>query len=162
MSEPDYALDDAALLQRCEVSAGTAGGPGGQHANRNATAVRLVHPSGVTAACGDMRERGANRTRALRRLRLRLACAQRGQAQRRWLDERRQGTRLNVTPKAQGYHLVVAVALDALVLAEGRLGTAAAALGVSTSQLTRLLVADKEVRQAADALRAQHGHGPLR
>ncbi|MFW5859843.1 MAG: peptide chain release factor-like protein [Planctomycetota bacterium] len=162
MSEPDYALEDAALVQRCRVSAGPSGGPGGQHANRNATAVRVVHPSGVTAECGGMRERGANRSRALRRLRLRLACAQRGQAQRRWLDERRQGKRLPVTPKAQGYHLVVAVALDALAQAEGRLGPAAAGLDLSTSQLTRLLVADKEVRQAADALRAQHGHGPLR
>ena len=163
MSLPNYALDDADLLARCDEQAGRASGPGGQHANRTASAVRLVHRvSGIDALCSDMRERPANRRRALRHLRLRLACAQRGQADPAWVASRRQGQRLPVTVAASGYHLVVAALLDALDAHHGRLAPAAAALGISSSQLVRVLHADKQVRQAANALRADHGQGVLR
>lgn len=163
MSLPDYALDDTDLLARCDQQASRAGGPGGQHVNRSASAVRLVHrTTGIDATCSDMRERLANRRRALRHLRLRLACAQRGLADPAWVTSRRQGARLPVTSAAGGYHLVVAALLDALDAHHGRLASAAAALGLSSSQLVRVLHADKQVRQAADALRVGHGQGVLR
>lgn len=50
------------------------GGPGGQHVNTTASAVRLVHrPSGVAVRVGEGRSQHHNRTLALRRLAERLA-----------------------------------------------------------------------------------------
>ena len=162
-ADPPYAWDDERLLAACERLAVRARGPGGQHVGRHANGVILRHrDSGLEASCQDERDSVVNRSRALQRLRLRLAIASRGGADRGWWEERRRGRRMPVTAQAKGYHLVVAVALDALADHAGRLGDAARALDVSTSQLAAVLTADKEVHQAADAIRAGHGHGPLR
>ena len=157
-----YALPDAALLAACRVETFRAGGPGGQHVNRTESAVRLTHAaSGTVVQVQDHRERRRNHGEALQRLRLRLALAVRGCAQREWLDRHRQGRQLKLGAQAQEYHLVVAVALDALDSHAGSLAGAAEGLGVSSSQLARLLTADKEVHAAANALRARHGQGAL-
>ncbi len=50
-----------------------AGGPGGQHMQKNETAVRITHqPTGINAACSDQRSQQQNRERALRVLRSKL------------------------------------------------------------------------------------------
>ena len=49
------------------------GGPGGQHRNKTASAVRLVHPpTGVTVTASERRSQAQNRGAALERLRARL------------------------------------------------------------------------------------------
>ena len=64
------ALDDEALLATCEVSAYVGGGPGGQHRNKTASAVRIVHlPTGVTVTATERRSQLRNRSAALERLR---------------------------------------------------------------------------------------------
>ncbi len=163
MSAADYALDDRALLAGCAVSAFRASGPGGQHLQRTESAVRIVHrASGIEAVCQDHRERGRNQADALTRLRLRLAIAQRGTPDPAAIAPWRRGSRLQLGASANGYPIAVAVALDALDAAAGSLPAAGAALGVSSTQLVKLLTADKEVRQAADRLRARHGCSVLR
>lgn len=63
------ALDPSEL----EWSFTRSGGPGGQHVNTTATAVRLVHrPSGVAVRVGEGRSQHCNRTLALQRLTERL------------------------------------------------------------------------------------------
>ena len=64
------ALDDEALLKACEVSTFVGGGPGGQHRNKTASAVRIVHlPTGVTVTATERRSQLRNRSAALERLR---------------------------------------------------------------------------------------------
>ena len=50
-----------------------AGGPGGQHMQKNETAVRVTHvPTGITSSCADGRSQFQNREKALRILRSRI------------------------------------------------------------------------------------------
>lgn len=158
----DLTLSDEELMRRCELHRVARGGPGGQHANKTATGVRLVHRSGLEAACDSHREGGANRAEALRRLRLALACACRGGADPAWLQPHVRGGHLHCGPTATSWPAVAAVLLDNLAAHHGELKAAAAVSGLSTTQLARALVADQPVRRAADAIRAAAGLPALR
>jgi protein subunit release factor A len=64
---------DGALLDECDVTTFVASGPGGQHRNRNRTAIRLQHgPSGIVVIGRRERSLARNRSDALDRLRERL------------------------------------------------------------------------------------------
>lgn len=68
-------LSDRDLLQQCEVTTFRASGPGGQKRNKTDSAVRLKHlPTGLIATASDSRLQQQNESRALWRLRLRLAA----------------------------------------------------------------------------------------
>jgi len=70
-----------------------AGGPGGQHMQKNETAVRITHqPTGISAACSDQRSQQQNRERALRILRSKLYERE----QQRQAEERAQQRRQQV------------------------------------------------------------------
>ncbi len=61
---------DEDLLRECEVETFRSGGPGGQHANKVETGVRLTHlPSGLVVTCREERSQYRNKTNCLRRLR---------------------------------------------------------------------------------------------
>ena len=67
------ALPDVALLAECQETFFVGGGPGGQHRNKTASAVRLVHgPTGVTVTATERRSQAQNRAAALQRLRAAL------------------------------------------------------------------------------------------
>ncbi|HYE04853.1 MAG TPA: peptide chain release factor-like protein [Planctomycetota bacterium] len=162
-SPPAYALDDASLLRQCEVSTSTSGGPGGQHANKTASAVRISHrATGAVAQCHDHRDRLRNQQDALHRLRIRIAAATRGASDPAWLEPYRNGRQIALGANAREFHLVAAAALDALAAAAGSLADAAAALRLSTTQYARLLTADADIRAAADAIRAANGLSAVR
>ena len=68
-------LEDEALLRSCEESFFVGSGPGGQHRNKTASAVRLVHPgTGLSVTATERRSQAQNRTAALRRLRSALSA----------------------------------------------------------------------------------------
>jgi ribosome-associated protein len=63
-------LPDEGLLGVCEETFFVGSGPGGQHRNKTASAVRLFHPAtGLTVTATERRSQAQNRSAALRRLR---------------------------------------------------------------------------------------------
>ena len=78
------AHDDEALQRTCEVSTFVGGGPGGQHRNKTASAVRIVHgPTGLTVTATERRSQAQNRATALERLRAALSVLTRVRRPRR-------------------------------------------------------------------------------
>ncbi len=149
-------LDDAALLRECRQERYRAGGPGGQRRNKVETAVRLHHrASGLVAQAEESRSPEENRTRALRRLRERMALELRTPFDLEapalppeLLAQRGPNGSLSVNRRNPAYPIVVATVLDAVQSAEGSYAKAARALGLTTSQVLRLLKSDPHVWRA--------------
>jgi len=137
-------LEDIELLKQCNVSFGQSTGPGGQHRNRRSTAASLVHePTGMHGSASERRSQDQNRSVALRRLRLRLALQVRTRGRfkavsRLW-ETRRQGKQISVNPKHRDYPALLSEALDCINAHRWDVAKAAGALGISMSQLTKLL-----------------------
>jgi peptide chain release factor 1 len=73
-----------------QVDTMTAGGPGGQHQNKTASAVRMTHlPTGTVVVCRDERSQHKNRSKALRILRSRLFEARTEAARSERAEQRR-------------------------------------------------------------------------
>jgi hypothetical protein len=175
-------LDDAQLLNLCEVHTYKASGPGGQHRNKVSSAVRLVHRStGISAHGDESRSQHQNKALALKRLRMHLALKLRSPLPQ--ADAQSAGSlppavaeciftarggpakgkkRLEVGRKDQRFWLVAAVVLDALEHFEGRLSDAADWLGISTGNLSRLLTSERHLMSTAGQIRQQHGLGALK
>jgi protein subunit release factor B len=78
MAEPPQRpdLSREALERESETTFFIASGPGGQHRNRNATGVRLLHrPSGIVVTATERRSQAANLDAAYARLARRLQAA---------------------------------------------------------------------------------------
>ena len=81
----DYVLPetDEALLGECDVQVFRATGPGGQSVNTTDSAVRIIHrPTGIVVVCRRERSQLRNKLSCVRRLRERIAEAQKPRAPR--------------------------------------------------------------------------------
>ena len=160
------ALPATTLLRDCDETRTRRGGPGGQHRNKVETAVVLRHRhTGITAEANDRRSQAENRRVALGRLRLALAVAHRltpdpAGPSPRW-RARAAGGRITVAVDHDDYPALVAEAFDRLEACDWQLPPAAAALGVSPSQLTRLCRRNRGVWTALGRERAAAGLPPL-
>ena len=148
-------LPDDTILRDCTRTQLRRGGPGGQHRNKVATAVRLTHtPTGLTAEANERRSAADNAPVALHRLRLRLACERRhrwaipGAA---WSARTRHG-RIAVNPAHRDLPALLAESLDALHHHAGDPAATAEALGVSASQLDKLWLLHPPAKTAARAM----------
>jgi hypothetical protein len=146
-------LSDEALIRQCREERYKASGPGGQRRNKVQTANKLHHPlSGVSAQAHESRSLQENRTRAVHRLRERIAIEVRApfelaspELPSELIAQRGAGGKLSINRRNRAYPVVLATALDALKSAEGSYAKAAQALGITTSQLMRFLQDDPEV-----------------
>ncbi len=158
--------DDVRLLAECEMHLHRTGGPGGQHRNKVASAVRLVHrPTGFTVTATERRSQQENRANALDRLRAAIAVGIRKspEAQVCWPEGTRpKDGRLIVSARSPAYWLVVALVLDELAAAGGQVRAAAERLGVTGSSLTRWLAEEPRAWQEANRIRAACGLGKLK
>ena len=139
-------LEDDDLLKVCETETGRISGPGGQHRNKVDTAVWITHtPTGVEGHAGERRSQIQNRARALFRLKLKLAIKVRtivsrdGHVPSELWKRRRQGEKLPVNPEHEDYPALLAEALDVVTVRRYDMAGAAGILGVTMSQLSRLI-----------------------
>lgn len=154
------------LLRGCDETRTRRSGPGGQHRNKVETAVILRHrASGISAEASERRSQADNRRVALFRLRLKLALDHReppaDEPSPRW-QTRLRGGRLQIAVDHDDYPALVAEALDRIVGVDLDMAAAAAGLGVSPSQLVRLLEKQPAALGALNTLRSLRGLKPLR
>lgn len=160
------ALPATTLLRDCDETRTRRGGPGGQHRNKVETAVVLRHrPTGLTAEASERRSQAENCRVAVRRLRLALALGHRlpanpAGASPRWRARAASG-RITVALDHDDYPALVAEAFDQLAACQWQLPPAAAALGVSPSQLARLCRREPAAWTALRRERAAAGLPPL-
>ena len=162
-------LSDEALLRQCDVSFGRHSGPGGQPRNKVETAVEIIHrPTGVKASAGERRRQYENRRAAIRRLRLKLAVESRTTIRARGYEPtelwegRRQGKQLSINPKHKDYPALLAEALDVIVAMHFDVAGAAGVLGLSMSQLAKLVRHTKSAFALVNAGRDARGLARLR
>jgi hypothetical protein len=160
------ALPAERLLKECDETRTRRGGPGGQHRNKVETAVILVHrPTGVAAEASERRSQAENRRVALARLRLRLAVDHRAPVgpsgpSPLWRSRTR-NERLAINPEHSDYPALVAEALDRLQATAWDVQPAAHVLGVSPTQLVKLLHKAPAARALLEKQRAGRGLAPL-
>ncbi|MGB0768998.1 MAG: peptide chain release factor family protein [Phycisphaeraceae bacterium] len=162
------ALDDDKLLKDCDVASGRASGPGGQNRNKVETAIRITHrPTGIVAAATERRHKEQNRTQAIFRLRLKLAVQVRepmdpgSPPSARW-SSRVKANRLSINPSHDDYPALLAEALDRLASVGHELPVAATALGVSASQLIKLLRHEPAALERLNRRRSELGLCPVK
>lgn len=161
-------MTDEQLLAECTIGRGRTGGPGGQHRNKVETLVELTHtPTGFTAKAGERRSPTENKRVALRRLRLELATHHRTGAPRGeigstlWKSRTKTG-RIVCNPNHRDYPSLLAEAMDVLESGEWDPSHAGLRLGVTPSQIVRLIADHPEALSLMNANRVRLGKRPLR
>jgi len=160
------ALDPDELLAQCAVRTQRASGPGGQHRNKVETAVVLTHTdSGVSAQASERRSQAQNKAVALFRLRVRLALEVRRPIgasgsgptpSTRWAA-RVKGGRLSINPNHEDFPALLAEALDHLDADVYDIAISAKSLGISTSQLIKLLRHEPKALEQVNTYRKDQG-----
>lgn len=161
------ALPYDALRAACTVQHTRASGPGGQHRNNNQTAVVLTHPpTGLTAQASERRSVEENKRVALRRLRLELALHHRlavppGEVRSDLWKSRTGDRRIVLSPQHDDYPAMLAEAMDILAACAFNPRKAAARLGVSPSQLVRMIAHHPPALVMVNRERTQRGEHEL-
>jgi hypothetical protein len=148
------------LLASCTVERTRRSGPGGQHRNKVETAVVITHePTGMRAEASERRSQTENLDKAVFRLRVKLALAERSAASepsRLWKSRVSIG-RIAVSPNHQDFPALLAEALDVLAAASWSPAEAGQRLGVSGSQLVKLLKLEPDAVMLVNARRGELG-----
>lgn len=172
------------LLKECDIKPTRGSGPGGQHRNKVQTGVEIKHlPTAVSGKATESRSAATNRKAAISRLRVRLAVACRTEQQEAedalssdgdaalapsslWKGRVKAG-KLAISESHSDFPAILCEALDRIMMTDKdgqRLDVkgAGAALGVSTSQMIKLLAKEQAALQLVNTQRASEGAPPLR
>jgi len=163
------ALPPDELLKRCTAQRSRGSGPGGQHRNKVETAVTLTHPeTGISGQASERRSQQENQSVALLRLRVQLAIQHRtasgaapGQAGTPGPSElwrsRVKGQRIACNAQHADFPAMLAEAMDQLAWHRYAPADAARRLGVSTSQLIKLISKEPAALEQLNNDRQAHG-----
>ena len=161
-------LTDDALLAECRWDQYRGSGPGGQKRNKTSNTVRLVHLStGIAVTAGESRSLVENKTRALRRLRLKLAADLREPVDLAafeppdWFLSIRRQNQIEASHRHPLYAAAGGLVLDLLAALAGNPASVAVNLGVSTTAVIKLLEKEPVLWGAANRIRAAAGMTPL-
>ena len=162
------ALPPELLAAQCDMQFVRRSGPGGQHRNKVATAVVLVHrPTGIKAEANERRSQAENRTAAMFRLRVNLAlevrgiCKGNGVPSALWRSRCR-GGRIEVSPTHDDFPALVAEVLDVLAASGFESATVAETLECNASQLVKLLKKEPRALAWVNTERSRRALRPLR
>jgi hypothetical protein len=133
------------------------------------TAVVITHtPTGVRAEASERRSQAANLAKATFRLRVELALQVRSNSEESapspsdlW-TQRVIGRRIAVNPEHEDFPALLAEALDALAVHDWSPADAGDFLGVSSSQVVKLLKLEPKAAMLLNAERQTRGLPPLR
>jgi hypothetical protein len=162
------AVPENELLAACDIVRTRRSGPGGQHRNKVETAVVITHrPTGVVGQASERRSQDLNRQAAIQRLRVRLALeirspAATGDPPSPLWQSRVRSRQLSVSSAHGDFPALLAEALDRLAAGDWDAAAAAEQLGVSTSQLVKLLQQEPQALALLNAQRRARGNRPLR
>lgn len=160
-------LPDDVLMADVDEVRTKGSGPGGQHRNKNETAVRLTHrPTGVFADASERRSLARNQSRAVHRLKLKLALE--------WRVEREEGDvpselwrrrvaspgKLSIAASSDDFPPLLAEALDVLAMHGDDAAAAAGALETSISRYVKFLKLEPTALSRANARRREKGLRP--
>jgi RF-1 domain len=155
------------LLRECDVRHERRRGPGGQHRNKTESAVVLRHvPTGIEGQASERRSQHDNHRVAVKRLRINLALEVRTEALADaaptplW-HSRRHGERIACNPDHEDFAPLLAEALDVLISRHGHVAGAATQLGITASQLIKLIKHEPRAMLCLNEERRQRGLHPL-
>jgi hypothetical protein len=155
-------LSDEKLLKLCRVDVSRGSGPGGQKRNKTSNSIRLTHPpSGVSAVAEESRSQQVNKLHALRRLRLKLAMQLREPIAANfeppdWFLAIRHNGKIEASYRHPHYAAMAALVLDLLAM-NGSPAKVGIMLGITTSQVIRILQREPQLWNSANQIRAQLG-----
>ncbi len=154
------------LLADCRIETTRRSGPGGQHRNKVETAVVVEHlPSGLRGEASERRSQLRNRQAAVQRLRVKLSLSIRhepaSEPSELW-RERAAGGRIAVSTEHEDYPALLAEALDVVHSHECDVTSSAAQLGVTASQLVKLLKTEHAALAQVNVQRQALGLASLR
>jgi hypothetical protein len=160
---------DDVFLRECRFDISRGSGPGGQKRNKTSNAVRLTHePTGLSVTATESRSQAENKLRAIRRLRLKIACETRHPVDLpsfeppEYFMQVRRENRIEVSHRHPSYAAACALVLDLLKAGAGRPSVVAANLGVSTTTVIKLLEDEPQLWTSANTIRANIGMEPLK
>lgn len=157
-------LTAEAFLADCRFEAFRGSGPGGQKRNKTSNCIRLTHePSGLHVIAGESRSQAENKSRAIRRIKLKLATDMRHPIDPRrfelpdWFAAVVMLGRIAVSHHNVHYARTAELVLDLLESRQGSIGDVAKLLGVTTSSVATFLQDEPQLWTAANKIRRTAG-----
>lgn len=160
-------LNDQALLKGCRIERFRGSGPGGQKRNKTESGIRITHlETGISGFATESRSQHENKARALKRLRRELALSLRHPIQdlSEWTtpNELMELIKGKVGFRDPRYWLAINALLDLYHYYQTELKKTAAHLEITTSQLSKILLAEDALMQKINEMRIEKGFKPLR